>query len=141
MQVNISKKGTLKIKFLHASTYLCLLAQTKRRSVTLCTVGQSKVLLSVHAHFAVLDLILLIVNQHTYFGCQEISGTGDVRKDPIKFLTFTVILTLKTICFLRKTLQLMMTYHPIKFGCRKVSSSADMVETVISDHMSPQCDP
>ena len=35
----------------------------------------------------------------------------------------------------------MMMYHPIKFGCKKISSEADMVETVISDQMSPQCDP
>ena len=32
-------------------------------------------------------------------------------------------------------------YHPIKFGCKKISSSADIVETVISDQMSPHCDP
>ena len=31
--------------------------------------------------------------------------------------------------------------HPIKCGCKKISSSADMVETVISDEMSPHCDP
>ena len=35
----------------------------------------------------------------------------------------------------------MMMYYPIKFGCKKISSSADMVETVISDQMSPNCDP
>ena len=40
-------------------------------------------------------------------------------------------LTLKTrIQFLHKTLQPMM-YHPIKFGCKKISSSVDMAETVI----------
>ena len=32
-------------------------------------------------------------------------------------------------------------YHQIKFGCKKMSSSTDMVETVISDQMSPYCDP
>ena len=32
-------------------------------------------------------------------------------------------------------------YHPIYFGCKKTSSSADMVETVIRDQMSPHCDP
>ena len=31
-------------------------------------------------------------------------------------------------------------YHPIKFGCKKVSSLPDMVETAISDQMSPYCD-
>ena len=34
-----------------------------------------------------------------------------------------------------------MTYHQIKFGCKKINSSADIVETVISDQMSPHCDP
>ena len=28
-------------------------------------------------------------------------------------------------------------YHPTKFGCKKISSSVDMLETVIFDHMSP----
>ena len=32
-------------------------------------------------------------------------------------------------------------YHPIKFACKKISSSADMVETVIFDQKSPHCDP
>ena len=34
-------------------------------------------------------------------------------------------------------------YHTIKFGCKKINSLADMVETetVISDQMSPHCDP
>ena len=32
-------------------------------------------------------------------------------------------------------------YHPIKFGYKKISSSADMVETVIFDQMSPHCYP
>ena len=35
----------------------------------------------------------------------------------------------------------MMMYHPIKSGCKKISISADMVETVISDQLSPHCDP
>ena len=35
----------------------------------------------------------------------------------------------------------MVMYHPIKFGCKNISSLADMVETVISDKMSPRCDP
>ena len=29
-----------------------------------------------------------------------------------------------------------MMYHPMKFGCKKTSSSIDMVETVISDYKS-----
>ena len=35
----------------------------------------------------------------------------------------------------------MMMYHPIKVGCKKISSSVDMVETVIFDQISPFCDP
>ena len=35
----------------------------------------------------------------------------------------------------------MMMYHPIKFGCKKINSLADMVETVIFDQMIPHCDP
>ena len=34
-----------------------------------------------------------------------------------------------------------MMYHPIKFGYRKFSISADMVEIVTFDQMSPHCDP
>ena len=33
-----------------------------------------------------------------------------------------------------------MMYHPIKFGCKKISSSVDMVEKVISDYVSSHCD-
>ena len=33
-----------------------------------------------------------------------------------------------------------MMYHPIKFGYKKISSSADMVKTVIFDQMSIHCD-
>ena len=33
----------------------------------------------------------------------------------------------------------MMMYHPLKFGCKKISGSADMVETV--DQMSPPFNP
>ena len=33
----------------------------------------------------------------------------------------------------------MTMYHPIKCGCRKISSSVYMVETVIFDYMSPHC--
>ena len=32
-------------------------------------------------------------------------------------------------------------YHQIKFGYKKISISAGRVETVISDQMSPHCDP
>ena len=33
----------------------------------------------------------------------------------------------------------MTMYHPIKFGCRKISSSVDIAETVTYDYMSPHC--
>ena len=33
-----------------------------------------------------------------------------------------------------------MMYRPIKFGCKKIINTADMVERVISDYMSPHCD-
>ena len=39
-----------------------------------------------------------------------------------------------------KALQLMM-YHPIKFGCKKISSSENMVVTVIFYSISPHYDP
>ena len=29
-------------------------------------------------------------------------------------------------------------YHPTKFGCKNISNSAEMVETVISDHCDPE---
>ena len=35
----------------------------------------------------------------------------------------------------------MMMDHQIKFGCKKISSLADMAETVIFDQKSPHCDP
>ena len=35
----------------------------------------------------------------------------------------------------------MIMYHPITFGCKKIGSSVDKVETVIFDQMSPNCDP
>ena len=32
-------------------------------------------------------------------------------------------------------------YHFTKCGCKRISSSSDMAETVIYDYMSPNCDP
>ena len=65
-----------------------------------------------------------------------------IHKDSIKFRTWIVILTLKTTNkFLHKTSQLIMMYHPIKFGCKKISTSADMIETVIFDYISPRYNP
>ena len=34
----------------------------------------------------------------------------------------------------------MIMYHPIKFGCRKISSSVDIAETVTYDYMSSHFD-
>ena len=34
-----------------------------------------------------------------------------------------------------------MMYQPITFSCKKISSSVDMIETVILDYMSPHYDP
>ena len=36
---------------------------------------------------------------------------------------------------------MMLYYYQFEFGCKKTSSSTDMVETVIFDQMSPHCDP
>ena len=55
-------------------------------------------------------------------------------------MKITVTLTLKiTIKCLHDT-PAYHDYHPIKFGCKKISSLVDMVETVISNYMSPHCD-
>ena len=66
-----------------------------------------------------------------------------IHKNSIKFWTLPVILILKTIiccCFFTQNTP---AYDnvPSKFGCKQISSSADMVETVISDQMSHHCDP
>ena len=34
----------------------------------------------------------------------------------------------------------MTMYYPTKFGCKKSSSSVDMIKTVTPDHMSPHGD-
>ena len=34
----------------------------------------------------------------------------------------------------------MMMYHPLKFDCKKIDSSVDMVEIFIFDYLSPHCD-
>ena len=44
-----------------------------------------------------------------------------------------------TIPLVHKTLQPMMMYHSIKLGFKKISSSIDMVDTVIFDYMNPHC--
>ena len=35
----------------------------------------------------------------------------------------------------------MMMHNPIKYGWKKIISSVDVVKTVISDYISPHCDP
>ena len=52
-------------------------------------------------------------------------------------MDITLTLTLKTIHFLQTTHQLMMMCQQIKFGCQKISSLVDMVETVIFSYMNP----
>ena len=60
-----------------------------------------------------------------------------IDKDSIKFLTFTVTVGLTTtIQSLHKTFLLMMMYQAIKFVCKRISSSADMIITVIPNCMS-----
>ena len=34
-----------------------------------------------------------------------------------------------------------MMYHPIKCGCKKISTLVDVVETLMLDYMSPHYDP
>ena len=58
----------------------------------------------------------------------------------LEFSTFLVTFTFTTTRqsnFFHNTIQLMMIYH--NFGC-KISSSVDMVETVISDYICLHCD-
>ena len=50
----------------------------------------------------------------------------------INILKFVVTLTLNTTTlFFQKTFWLMITYHQTKFGSKRISSSADIAETVI----------
>ena len=61
--------------------------------------------------------------------------------EPSQLLGIISRLTLKTtIHFFNKTFQFMIMYQQIIFGCKKISRSIDMVEAVISDHISPHCD-
>ena len=84
--------------------------------------------------------LLWIANKHTFFGCQEISGTEDIRYIKIVLnLHCDLDLENNNLIFTQNT----PAYDnvPSKFGCKKISSSADMVQTVIFDQMSPHCDP
>ena len=74
---------------------------------------------------------------------EKISVVRKYRTDnySMKFWTFTVTLTLNEATqSLDKTLELWWCMQPIKFGCKRIRSSVDRVETVISDCMSPHCD-
>ena len=73
--------------------------------------------------------LLWIENQHTLFGCQKISGLEDIQYIENNDLFFT------------QSTPAYDDVHPIKFGCKRIGSPADMVETVIFDQMSPHCDP
>ena len=91
--------------------------------------------------------LLTILNQHSEFGCQEISGTEHIKYIKIQYsfdpslrpwswkqqsyfytLTHTHITTTTTT---KTPLKLIMTCHLTKVGCKKISSSIDMTETVI----------
>ena len=88
--------------------------------------------------------LIWIVNQHTYCGCQEISGTNDIRNIKIQLRFETLLWSWpckQQSNFCTKHSGLWWCYHLIKFGCQKISSLADMVETVIFDQISPHCDP
>ena len=99
-----------------------------------------KELLSVFAHFVVLGLVISMSAHLVWLlrdqGCRRYT----IHKDSMKFWIITVTLTLKTtIYFLHKTLQLMMTYHPNEFGCRKICSPVDIVGTIIFDYVTSSC--
>ena len=94
-------------------------------------------LLSVHAYFLVLGLV--IINSKSadliWLPRDQLYRGYKIHRDSIKFWTCTVILTLKKIKLLHKTFQLMMMYYLTKCSKEKISSSVDMVETVILDYM------
>ena len=90
-------------------------------------------LLSVYAHFVVLGLTISNSTSArlVWLPRDQWYRRYRIHKDSIKFWTITVTLTFKTaIQFFHKTLQLMMMYHQIKFGCQKISSLVDTEETV-----------
>ena len=93
-------------------------------------------LLSVYAHFLVLGLV--IINSKSahlvWLPRAQWYRWYKIHKDSIQFWTCTLILTLKTtMYFWHKTFQLMMRHHPIKCGCKKISSSVYVVETLMFD--------
>ena len=88
-------------------------------------------------------LVILIAHHHTLFGGKDINDTENNRtgKDSRKFWTFSVTLIYDTLIqFLHKTPQLAIMYHPLKFNCKKISSSVDMVEIIIFSYMSTHSD-
>ena len=102
-----------------------------------------KMLQSVHvyAHFVVLGLIIgNVTSAHQVWSPRHQWYRRQSERERLNEVLFTVTLTLKTIQFLHKSLQLMMMYHPIKFHCRKSANQYIMVKTVIFDYMSPNCD-
>ena len=93
-----------------------------------------KLLLSVYTHFVLLRLVFSnSTSAHPVWLPRDQSQRRyKIYKDSMKFLTFIVTLTLQTtIQFLHQTLQLMVMYHPIKFACKKIRRSVDVVESHI----------
>ena len=73
---------------------------------------------------------LMILYYQTKFSCKKISSSDIILKSCILILSLTVTLILnKTVQSLHKTLQHMMC-HPTNFGCKMISCSANMVETI-----------
>ena len=88
----------------------------------------------MYAHFVVPGLV--IMNSKTahlvWLPRDQWYRRYRLRKASKKFWTCIVILTLETaISFLHVTPQLIIMYRPIQCGCKKISSSADMVESHI----------
>ena len=124
-----------KLQGLSPKTTLPLLVACQRHCKSKCYCQYMSTLLH-------LVWLLLTVHHHTSFSYQKTSRTEDIRYIQIQ-RRFEPSLWpwpwKQQSNFFHKTLQLMMMYHPIKFGS-KVGSSADMVETVIFDYMRAHCD-
>ena len=90
-------------------------------------------------------LAILTAHQHTLFGGKEISGTENIGliKSPWSFGTHLPLWpwTLNP-KFTQNTPPAYdsLKYHPIRYGYKKISSSAGIAETVIIDYMSPHSD-
>ena len=86
-----------------------------------------------------------MLHHYTKFGYRRFSSWGDIVQMNIHwnselFCDFDLDHNRANQSF-HKTIHLMMICHQTKFSCKKISSSADMVETVTFDQTSPHCDP